>query len=162
MQLDMENKVVLVFSLLVMVFGLFIRFYSENYGYFAFTTSPSLKYTFFYVNVKRKEPRVGDYVAFWLEPDKIIKERQKSLKEVVCGPGDVLEVKGKDYYCNGRYLGRAKDRSLKGVPVDNFRWNGVIPQEHYFVMGSHRDSYDSRYYGFVKKEKILGIAKPLL
>jgi signal peptidase I len=33
----------------------------------------------------------------------------------------------------------------------------VIPADHFFIMGDHRgDSYDSRYFGPISKDKILG------
>lgn len=160
--MTLRNKFVFFVALFILLFVVAIRYYTDNVGYFVFTTSPSLKHRFFYVDLRRKEPKRGEYIAFWLYPDKIISEKQRSIKEVVCFPGDVLEVRGRDYYCNGVYLGRAKERSKKGIPVDNFKWNGVIPEGMYFVMGVHPDSYDSRYYGFVSKERIIGVGKPLL
>ncbi|MEM5853944.1 MAG: signal peptidase I [Candidatus Aenigmatarchaeota archaeon] len=160
--MTLRNKFVFFVALFILLFVVAIRYYTDNVGYFVFTTSPSLKHRFFYVDLRRKEPKRGEYIAFWLYPDKIISEKQRSIKEVVCFPGDVLEVRGRDYYCNGVYLGRAKERSKKGIPVDNFKWNGVIPDGMYFVMGVHPDSYDSRYYGFVSKERIIGVGKPLL
>lgn len=160
--MTLRNKFVFLVALFILLFVVAIRYYTDNVGYFVFTTSPSLKHRFFYVDLRRKEPKRGEYIAFWLYPDKIISEKQRSIKEVVCFPGDVLEVRGREYYCNGFYLGRAKERSKKGIPVDNFKWNGVIPDGMYFVMGVHPDSYDSRYYGFVSKESIIGVGKPLL
>jgi len=158
---NLRDRLVLLLSFLVLVLALAGRYYTENVGYFVFTTSPSLKHKFFYVDLRRKEPKRGEYIAFWLYPDKIISEKQRSIKEVVCFPGDILEVRGRDYYCNGVYLGRAKERSRKGVSVDNFKWNGPVPEGMYFVKGVHPDSYDSRYYGFVSKERIIGVGRPL-
>lgn len=107
--------------------------------------------------------RVGDYVVFPMRTRYV--ERCTDgcllLKRVVCGPGSVLEVRGRDFYCDGRYLGRAKERSRKGEPVEPFRYSGIIPGGKFFVMGSHEDSFDSRYFGFVDASSVVARAVPL-
>lgn len=39
----------------------------------------------------------------------------------------------------------------------------TIPQNYYFIYGTHRDSFDSRYreFGLINKKEIIGVAKPL-
>jgi len=89
------------------------------------------------------------------------------LKKIVCGPGDHLTVRKSshggvyDYFCNGRYLCTSLARSLAGEPVKSFVYNGTIPKDKYFVIGTHPRSYDSRYFGFVDKKLILSEVYPL-
>lgn len=104
----------------------------------------------------------NDYVIVQTSPDDIFSKGSLITKKVVCSPGDVLEVVGYDYYCNLEYLGRAKLKSKTGIPVTPYNPCGfgitckyVIPEKFYFVMGESKDSYDSRYFGLVPKEKIV-------
>jgi signal peptidase I/conjugal transfer pilin signal peptidase TrbI len=84
------------------------------------------------------------------------------MKILGCNEGDVLTVDtDKMYYCNGEYLVRAKDFSLKGEPLQHFVFNGTIPKGVMFVMGQHKDSFDSRYFGFVEKNRIMAKAYPI-
>lgn len=84
------------------------------------------------------------------------------LKRVECDEGEQLSVdESKTYFCSGRYLGRAKDRSRAGEAVRHFCFNGVVPAGKMFVMGDHIDSYDSRYIGFVDKAEVVGRAWPI-
>ena len=132
---------------------------------FSVTLTPSVRYRVFYLD---KSPdwssiKDGDYVMFVLKDPRIEKGKPCNLiKEVGCSEGDTLTEKGKDYYCNGNeYLGRAKDLSLKGEKLDNFKFNGTVPKGMIYVFGDHRDSYDSRYFGFIRKTDIKAKAHPV-
>lgn len=84
------------------------------------------------------------------------------LKRVGCIAGQSLNVTAKkEYYCNGSYLGRAKDKTLAGETAKNFVWNGIVPPGEFFAVADHVDSYDSRYFGFVALSKIEAKAYPL-
>jgi len=41
-------------------------------------------------------------------------------------------------------------------------FNGKVPEGTLFVSGQHRDSFDSRYWGFLDRKKVEAIAHPLL
>ena len=129
----------------------------------AVTITPSLLYTVFYLeNGPVERIQRGDYVLFHLE-NPITQELgfDKAIKEAACVGGQTLVVDRKRYYCDGTYLGTAKEYSLKGERVENFKVSGVIPEGSYFVIGHHKDSFDSRYFGFVRKQEVERIAHPL-
>jgi signal peptidase I/conjugal transfer pilin signal peptidase TrbI len=79
------------------------------------------------------------------------------MKIARCIPGEYLRVADRKYYCNDEYLGTAKEHSLRGEKVDNFVYDDVIPQGKLFVMGQHRDSFDSRYFGFIEVTDVTAI-----
>ncbi|NDJ27688.1 S26 family signal peptidase [Campylobacter sp. MIT 12-8780] len=79
-------------------------------------------------------------------------------KYVRCKDGDMLSVKGLEYFCNGKLIGVAKTKDKNGKEVKPFVFDGIIPQGKYFVMGTHERSYDSRYWGFVDKNLIQGVS----
>lgn len=83
------------------------------------------------------------------------------IKNVSCREGDLLNVIGRDYYCNGEKIATALPTDHRGHKVENFIFNGVIPSGNYFVTGTHPRSYDSRYFGFVSTENIERGASPL-
>jgi signal peptidase I len=97
--------------------------------------------------------RSGDVVVFWYPRD-----RSKSfIKRVVGVPGDEVEIQKGTVLVNGATLDEPylspefkDDRSFQKV---------VVPQDHYFVLGDHRNSSnDSRNWGFVARDLIYGKA----
>lgn len=80
-------------------------------------------------------------------------------KFVKCSGGEMLETSDdKRYFCSGKEIGKAENTDSKGIKVNNFVFNGYIPKNKYFVMGTHQKSYDSRYWGFVDKSNIKGVS----
>lgn len=125
-----------------------------------FTLTPSLSHRV-YIMGMAKEVGKNDYVVFSLKGDRLAKDNDKLLKRVSCSEGDVLKTIGKEYFCNGVSLGTAKDFSLKGERLKNFVYEGVIGRGLIFVTGDHKDSYDSRYFGFIYKDHVIAKAYPL-
>jgi signal peptidase I len=77
------------------------------------------------------------------------------IKRVIAIPGDLFEIRGGAVYINGQPL---SEPYRLGVPNGIDSYGPVtIPPGKYFAMGDNRDdSYDSRYWGYVPRENILG------
>jgi len=108
-----------------------------------------------------KDPQREDIIVFTPphEPDK------DYIKRVIGVGGDVIEIKDKKLYRNGEYVTgpyeihtdpRIIPRGMN--PRDNFG-PVTVPKDHLFMMGDNRDnSQDSRFWGFVKLDKVKGKA----
>ena len=124
------------------------------------TLTPSL-YHRVYIMGRAREVKRDDYVVFSLKGDRFAKDDDKLLKRVSCAEGDALKTVGKGYFCNGALLGTAKDFSLKGEKLKNFVYDGVVERGLLFVTGEHKDSYDSRYFGFIRRDQVTAKAYPV-
>ncbi len=110
---------------------------------------------------KIRDPRQGDIIVFEYPED----PSKDFIKRIVGVPGDTIQGIDKKVYVNGRLYQNPhevhKEQDIipkEQNPRDTF---GPIkvPDDSYFVMGDNRDrSYDSRFWGTVKKEKIKGLA----
>jgi len=127
-------------------------------------------------------PQRGDVVVFRFPKDPSV----DYIKRVVGVPGDHVVYRNKGLYVNGEkvaqmpagtYIGTGSGLSMSGADVrreilgevehnilvvSNMRGissDVVVPDGHYFVMGDNRDnSNDSRYWGFVPDENLVGRA----
>jgi len=130
----------------------------------AIAVSPSLSHRIFILDRSGRTPRTGDYVLFtFSSPFYEEGKRHKAIKEVICREGERLTVDRlqRNFYCDGRYVATAKVASRKEKPLPLFVHNGAIPKGMLFVTGAHRDSFDSRYWGFLEEKTIEAIARPL-
>ena len=132
------------------------------------TLTPSLNHRVFFLifNPDRNSIKKGDYIMFDMSKETVRQftdksDTDKTLKIVGCVSESILKVVGKDYYCDGEYLVKAKDVSLAGQPVNNYVFNGTIPRGSLFVIGQHKDSFDSRYFGFVDSRNVVAKAFPI-
>jgi signal peptidase I len=94
------------------------------------------------------------------------------VKRVIGLPGERVEVRGKAVYVNGNKLDEPYKIHVDSTVYSADPWTPeelkirdnfgpvTVPPDHYFVMGDNRDnSNDSRYWGFVTWDEIIG--KPL-
>lgn len=130
--------------------------------YFCVALPPSLFHKLFWIDRNTSRIGRGDYVLFSHRDMATRGRTMLMVKLVGCNEGDMLTVDNiKRYYCNGEYIGRAKDKGLNGTPLRNFDWNGPVPAGKILPMGQHKDSYDGRYYGFIAKSEVKGKAHPV-
>lgn len=85
---------------------------------------------------------------------------ERLIKRIIGLPGEVVSYKNNKLYINGNEiednygLGYTENFELKDLNLTK------IPDNEYLVMGDNRnDSLDSRYFGTISKDKILGSVK---
>ncbi len=124
------------------------------------------------------EPERGDIFVFRYPKDPSL----NYIKRVIGLPGDKIEYYDKILHINGKAISQAYQSSyriddvgmaqrlteqlgdvkhemlhMQPYPARNNSW--VVPEGHYFAMGDNRDnSNDSRYWGFVPEENLVGKA----
>ncbi|MEC4884762.1 MAG: signal peptidase I [Scytonema sp. PMC 1070.18] len=101
-------------------------------------------------------PQRGDIVVF--NPTKTLQEdnfHDAFIKRVIGLPGDKVEVTNGKVYINGLPI---KENYIEAKP--DYKWGPkTIPANSYLVLGDNRnDSFDSHYWGFVPRNKIIGRA----
>ena len=107
-----------------------------------------------------REPTHDDVIVF-IYPQDRTKDFIKRVKGI---PGDTIEIRNKAVYINGQAIDdphavydKTPERMAR-APRDNFG-PFVVPEGQVFVMGDNRDhSHDSRFWGTVPYEDILGKA----
>jgi signal peptidase I len=111
--------------------------------------------------MKLRDPHQGDVIVFQYPED----PSKDFIKRVVGVPGDVVEVKHKRVFVNGKLYANPHEvhKESEEIPKEaNPRDNKdavTVPPNSYFVMGDNRDrSYDSRFWGFVTTDRIKGLA----
>jgi signal peptidase I len=105
-----------------------------------------------------RAPRRGDIIVFKYPYD----ESRDFIKRVIGLPGEVVEIRSKQVYINGKPL--QEMYPLYRDPVDRHAPGEVygpitVPSDKLFVLGDNRDqSQDSRFWGFLDIHKVQGAA----
>jgi signal peptidase I len=163
-QLDFEKRFRLVREVietivLTVLMFLVIRFAVQNFNIEGHSMEPSLhdqelilvdKWTYLF-----RTPAHGDVIVFIAPPQ----PSQDYIKRVIGVPGDVITVHNTTVIVDGVALKETyvdpKNQGNMFRPITNM----VVPPNDYFVLGDNRaGSSDSRDWGFVPKQNIIGRA----
>ncbi|MBI2216664.1 MAG: signal peptidase I [Candidatus Rokubacteria bacterium] len=109
-----------------------------------------------------RDPARGDIIVFKYPQD----EKRDFIKRIVGMPGDQVVIRGHQVFVNGTRLIEPYVKADASLPASaqpgycGYAYGcepTKVPADSYFVMGDNRDnSQDSRYWGFVKRDKIKG------
>ncbi|MGC8488642.1 MAG: signal peptidase I [Clostridia bacterium] len=142
---------------LAFVLALLVRsFVLESYQVSGFSMEPTLqngervlvnKFIFHF-----ESPQPGEIIVF-RSP---VIPSQDWIKRVIAVPGETVGIRQGQVFINGR---RVPEPFLKYTdPSSNYR-TVKVPPGYLFVLGDNRpDSYDSRYFGFLKESLVRGEA----
>lgn len=124
----------------------------------AFNLTESLPGTLFLIE-RDTLPDRGELVAFRWQANWPYRKGSFFVKRLIGVPGSVVSANGRDFFVDGRPVGRAKERAKTGEFLE-IGSVGTIPEAHYYVAGEHPDSLDSRYQltGWVARQQIVGTA----
>jgi signal peptidase I len=124
------------------------------------------------------EPERGDVTVFRYPQNPSV----AYIKRIIGVPGDHLEYRDKQLYINGvpvsqeelpatmpdsapgyrileEHLGDREYLTKVSKHRSSSGWEGEVPAGHYFALGDNRDdSRDSRYWGFLPEENLIGKA----
>jgi len=127
--------------------------------------APCLPFKYYIIDMADKTiPRDG-FLAFrsdsrmgpWYEEGTLF------IKQVRGIEGDKIEVKEGDVFVNGEPAGFFDQNILEKIekaPKDLNR-DETVPPEAIWAMGTSPDSFDSRYWGYIKQEQVAGQVYPL-
>jgi len=127
-----------------------------------------LPYSVFIVDLKNQTIRRGDYLAFVSRQMKPFYTDGTPVVKFVAGvPGDHVEVNAEGVRVNGQrrgallHLQEGERLWRMGRRLADVERDEVIPAGRVWMMGTHPRSYDSRYWGYISNEQVIGRAIPL-
>ena len=122
-----------------------------------FIYGAKVPFTKFYLPALRA-PKRGDVVVFIYPEDK----QKDFIKRLVGLPGETVEIKGGSIYINGKSAQEPVFNQIYYYNRGDFGVEGqkiLVPENSYFVLGDNSaSSKDSRFWGFVPKDNLLGKA----
>ncbi|UTW43590.1 S26 family signal peptidase [bacterium SCSIO 12844] len=118
-----------------------------------------------YLQYPAKEYYIGDDIIFYpnTSVEKLIlkrgwlSEKEPLLKEVVASKGDFICAKGGYLWINQQKIAPILKKDRKGRALPEITLCRYLNANEFWVMGiSSPYSFDSRYFGIVKRQNILG------
>ncbi|GHO42814.1 signal peptidase I [Ktedonospora formicarum] len=144
-------------AVLTLLIFLLIRFVTQSYSVSDRNMEPSLHQSE-YVLVNKiaytfnKAPERGDVIVFHYPQD----THTDYIERIIGLPGDTVRIDNKNVWVNDKLLNESAYVTMSANP---FAKSWKVPSGQYFVLGDNRpQSNDSRYWGFVPRDYIVGKA----
>lgn len=103
-----------------------------------------------------KEIHRKDMVVFY-PPKAGSTKGKKYIKRVLGLPGDTIKIYKQTVYVNGKKI---KEKYVKNAAIGDYYPETTLKKDEFFVLGDNRcNSDDSRNFGVVKRERIIGVVR---
>ncbi|MFL6600814.1 MAG: S26 family signal peptidase [Steroidobacteraceae bacterium] len=127
-----------------------------------------LRYSSFFVDERDHVIRRGDYVAFLARGmTPFYPDGTRVVKEVAGVSGDHVVVNSLGVWVNEVQRGTLPHAQVggrlwrMGRRPEDFERDERVPAHRWWVMGTSLHSFDSRYWGYISDEQVIGRARPL-
>jgi signal peptidase I len=144
------------------IFGMLRPFYIPTGG-MAPAVSPGDHIMMEGLTFRSRQPRRGDVVCFKTDGIPSLPATQVYVKRVAGEPGEHLRISAGMLYLNGRHVSLSNEiGEISFLPPPQpaagpMMTDVTVPTDCYFVLGDNStNSFDSRFYGCVPRENILG------
>lgn len=130
-----------------------------------------------YKKINKENIEVGDYVLFKIKDKEILNimlnnhyifnSNENILKKVVGIENDIFTTKKDDLFFkilfkNGKRINIIKEKDSLGRQLPQIKEKIIVKNGEIFVMGTHTNSFDSRYFGTIYIKDILSVCEPFL
>ena len=181
-KLNRSNKFALIAIVTFSVFTLVLQFYTIR---FTSSKTDCFPYKAWFIVKRDRDVHVGDFIVFKTPPKSMYVPAHKTwIKKVLAGEGTTISVNpakpgetapiitnGVEIQLPVRAYVTIENNQIKetfrAFAVDSLRRpmpimnSQTIPAGHYYAYSPVARSYDSRYWGLLSKDEILGKAYPL-
>lgn len=142
----------------------FTLWYASQSRFIVLNLSPSVPLGL-YVKID-DQPSAGQLVEFQLPPhimgDGRHAHHRVILKPIAAGPGDHIDTTGDWLLIDGRCVAPIFSVDSEGRPLPVWRARRVLHPGEFFVFSARvPNSFDSRYYGPIRREDIIAVRRPL-
>lgn len=153
---DLVQTLVIAGAIFVVIYAFLFRPYQVN-GRSMDPTFEDGEYVLTnLIDIRLGKLERGDVVVFNAPVDK----DKDYIKRIIGMPGDNVKILGGKVFVNGHEINQSFLPSDVYTNPGSYLGEGeeiVVPPDNYFVMGDNRNfSSDSREWGFVPKDKIIG------
>lgn len=162
----MINKSSIQMIGLLAVVGVYLSYAHSRYVIASNSSSSNcLKATYFIVDTWDKDVKAGDLAAFTMNVEnRLYPVGRKWIKQVVATEGMTVNVTTDvTTISNGRVIHNNMDHTMAYLKIsaDDIKHKTELDDGELFMMGDTRTTYDSRYWGPIKQEDVLGKAYAL-